>query len=127
MAGDENTSTTTGGQIATTVLVVEAAASLYAAFCPSWFTVRSPFFHEQDARKGNVQSIRQGYTAATLLAIPTGLASSFLVRSPLPFLGSVAIAAVMIGGYEYSIAHPATATKGTPPAWMSALNWSACR
>lgn len=114
-----------GGQIATTILVMEAGASLYAAFCPSWFTVRSPFFHDQAAREGNVRSIRQGYLAATALVLPTGLASSVLVGSMLPAIGSVLVAAVMIGGYEYSISHPATETKGAPPAWQQALRWGA--
>lgn len=116
-----------GGQIATTVLVVEAAASLYAAFCPSWFTTRSQFFHDQAAKEGNIQSIRQGYIAATLLAIPTGIASSFLVGSWLPAIGAALIAGVMIGGYEYSIYHPAQAVKGAPPAHMQALQWGAAK
>lgn len=114
-----------GGQVATTVLVVEAAASLYAAFCPSWFTVRSPFFSEQRAADGNKRSIRQGYTCATLLVIPTGIASSYLVGSWLPLFGAVVIGAVMVGGYEYSIAHPATQHEGNMPGWMSAWTWKA--
>jgi len=117
----------TGSKIATTVLVVEAAASIYAAFCPSWFTTRSPFFHEQSARAGNVQSIRQGWIAATALTIPTGIAASFLVNSWLPLFGSLVISGVMIGGYEYSIAHPATEVPANPPSWMYGMNWGAAK
>ena len=117
----------TGGKVATTILVIESAASIYAAFCPSWFTTRSPFFHEQGARAGNVQSIRQGWMAATALTIPTGFAASYLVDSWLPLIGSLIISAVMIGGYEYSIAHPAAEVESPPPAWMSALDWGAAK
>ena len=116
-----------GGQIATTILVMESAASIFAAFCPSWFTTRSPFFHEQSAREGNIQSIRQGWMTATLLTIPTGIAASFLVNSWLPTIGSVIISAVMIGGYEYSISHPAAAVEADPPAWMYGFNWGAAK
>jgi hypothetical protein len=116
-----------GGQIATTILVMESAASIFAAFCPSWFTTRSPFFHEQDAKAGNIQSIRQGCFVATLLVIPTGVAASFLVGSWLPAVGSVAISGVMIAGYEYSIANPATEVEQPEPGWLSALRWSAAK
>ena len=121
MAGDA------GGKVATTILVIESAASIYAAFCPSWFTTRSPFFHEQSARAGNIQSIRQGWIAATALTIPTGFAASFLVDSWLPLVGSVIISAVMIGGYEYSISHPATAVPEAPPSWTYGLAWGAAK
>lgn len=116
-----------GGSIATSVLVIEAGASLYAAFCPSWFTVRSPFFHEQKAREGNVQAIRQGELVATLLTVATGAASSVLVQSPLPLIGAVVVAAVMIGGYEYSMGHPATDVGRDGGSEYVALNWGSAK
>ena len=116
-----------GGKIATTILVIESAASIYAAFCPSWFTTRSPFFHEQSARAGNIQSIRQGWIAATALTIPTGIAASFLVDSWMPLFGSIIISAVMVGGYEYSISHPASAVPEPAPAWLTGLTWGAAK
>lgn len=127
LTGDNTPSTARGGQIATAILVVEAGAALMASFCPSWFTVRSPFFHEQEARQGNITSIRQGYTAAAVLTMATGWASSYMVRSPLPLIGAALITALEIGGYEYSITHPASAAKSAPPAYMSALAWPAAR
>jgi len=113
--------------VAMTILVMESAASIYAAFCPSWFTTRSPFFHDQGAREGNIQSIRQGWMAATALTIPTGIATSYLVHSWLPLFGAVAISLVMIGGYEYSISHPATAVPANPPSWVPGLAWGAAK
>lgn len=119
---------TTGGEIATSVLVIEAGASLYAAFCPSWFTVRSPFFHDQKANEGNRQAIRQGELVATILTLATGAASSLLVHSPLPLIGAAIVAGVMVGGYEYSMSHPATEAGGAHdgPEW-SALNWNSVK
>jgi hypothetical protein len=116
-----------GGQIATTILTVEAAASIFAAFCPSWFTVRSQFFHDQGAREGNIRAIRHGELAAVALTVPTGYAASLLVRSWLPLIGAVAISALMVAGYEYSIRHPAAEQEGPPPPWASALDWGAAK
>ena len=116
-----------GGQVATTILTVEAAASIYAAFCPSWFTVRSEFFHDQAGVAGNIRAIRHGELAATALTIPTGYAASVLVGSWLPLIGALAISALMIGGYEYSITHPATAMPADPPAWTTGLTWGAAK
>jgi len=116
-----------GGQIATTILTVEAAASIFAAFCPSWFTVRSPFFHDQGARAGNVRAIRHGEIAATALTIPTGYAASILVGSWLPLVGAAAISALMIGGYEFSIRNPASAQPASPPPWVQGLDWGAAK
>lgn len=103
----EQESVTSGGAIATTVLLVGTGAGNFAAFCPSWFTVRSPFFHEQKARAGNVQAIRQGETAAFILTVAEGWAASLLTRSALPLIGAVAVSAIMVAGYEYSMKHPA--------------------
>jgi hypothetical protein len=110
-----------GGEVATTVLVIGEGAALFAAFCPSWFTVRSPFFHEQDAREGNIRSIRQGETAATILTLGVGWAATAMVGSPWPLVGALVVSGVMIAGYEYSIAHPAADHQEAPPIepWRS--------
>lgn len=100
-------SSSSGGVVATTVLMMGVVAGNAAAFCPSWFTVRSPFFHEQKARAGNVQAIRQGEIAFTVLSVAEGWAISNLVGSPLPLLGSLVVSAIMVTGYEYSMKHPA--------------------
>jgi hypothetical protein len=118
---------TDGGQVAATILVLEASASLYAAFCPSWFTVRSEFFNDQKGREGNVKAIRQGELAATALTIPTGYATSILVGSWLPLVGAMLVSGLMVGGYEYSIRHPSVGTPTDPPGWMRAMDWGASK
>jgi len=90
------------------ILLIGMAAGVFAGFCPSWFTVASPFFHEQSAKDGNVKRIRWGEIAATLIVVATGWAVSNNTGRGAPLVASVAISAVFVGGYEYMIAHPAT-------------------
>lgn len=90
------------------ILLIGEASGVFAGFCPSWFTVSSPFFHEQGAKDGNVKRIRWGEVAASLIVIATGAAVSARSSSNLPLYASLGICAVFVGGYEYMIAHPAT-------------------
>ena len=89
-------------------LIVGEASGVFAGFCPSWFTVSSPFFHEQDAREGNIRRIRWGEAAATAIVMGTGLVLAEITGSPWPFWVSAGTCAVFIGGYEYMIHHPAS-------------------
>ena len=90
------------------ILIVGEAAGVFAGFCPSWFTVSSPFFHEQEAKPGNVRRIRWGEGAATIIVMGTGWAVSYRQVSNAPLFASAVICGVFIFGYEYMIAHPAT-------------------
>lgn len=90
------------------ILLIGEASGVFAGFCPSWFTVSSPFFHEQDAKEGNVKRIRWGEIAATLIVVATGLAVSTRTKGNMPFYASLMICAVFVGGYEYMIANPSS-------------------
>jgi hypothetical protein len=90
------------------ILLIGEASGVFAGFCPSWFTVSSPFFHDQDAKDGNVKRIRWGEVAATAIVTATGAAVSVRTKDPVPFWASLAICGVFVGGYEFMIAHPAT-------------------
>lgn len=110
-----------GGLVATSVLVIATAAGTYSSFLPSWFTISSTFFNEQGSRVGNVKRIRQGEIAATAFTIVEGAAASYLVGSPVPIVAAVAVGAIMVAGYEYALAHPASeetdyAQSSLPPA-----------
>lgn len=96
------------GTVDTTILLVGMASGVFAGFCPSWFTVASPFFHEQNARDGNVKRIRWGEIAATVIVVGVGYAVSNAQNNSMPFMASIAISLIFIGGYEYMIAHPST-------------------
>jgi hypothetical protein len=98
----------TKDDITVMILLVGEASGVFAGFCPSWFTVSSPFFHEQDAREGNIKRIRWGEAAATAIVVATGAAVSWRSKNPFGIMSSLIISGVFIGGYEYMIAHPAT-------------------
>lgn len=97
------------------ILLIGEASGVFAGFCPSWFTVSSPFFHEQGARAGNVKRIRWGEAAATAIVAATGAAVSARTKDPMPFFASLAICGIFIAGYEYMIAHPATGDGAASP------------
>ena len=100
------------------ILLIGEASGVYAGFCPSWFTVASPFFHQQEARAGNIRRIRWGEAAATAIVLATGAAVTASTRDPVPFWASAAIAAIFVAGYEYQIAHPSTDDESaTPTVW----------
>jgi len=90
------------------ILIIGEASGVFAGFCPSWFTVSSPFFHEQENKSGNVKRIRWGEVAATSIVMATGAAVSYRTKDKLPFYASALISAIFVGGYEYMIAHPAS-------------------
>lgn len=105
------------GRSVVLILLIGEASGVFAGFCPSWFTVASPFFHEQEAKTGNIKRIRWGEVAATLIVMSTGAAVSYQQRDPFPLFASALISAVFIAGYEYQIRHPSTedAEGPTPP------------
>jgi hypothetical protein len=88
------------------ILLIGEASGVFAGFCPSWFTVSSPFFHEQEAKENNIKRIRWGEIAATAIVIATGAAVSLRSSSNIAFWASVGISGIFVGGYEYMIAHP---------------------
>lgn len=90
------------------ILLIGMASGIFAGFCPSWFTVASPFFHEQNAKEGNVKRIRWGEAAASAIVIAMGWAVSHGTKRATPLLAAIGISAVFVGGYEYMIAHPSS-------------------
>lgn len=90
------------------ILLIGMASGVFAGFCPSWFTVASPFFHDQEAKDGNVKRIRWGEAAATAIVVATGLAVSRGTGRKAPLLAAIGISAIFVAGYEYMIAHPST-------------------
>lgn len=90
------------------ILLIGEASGVFAGFCPSWFTVSSPFFHEQEAKAGNVRRIRAGELAATAIVVGTGAAVSSRSNNNTALWASLGIAAIFTVGYEYCIAHPST-------------------
>jgi hypothetical protein len=99
------------------ILLIGEASGVFAGFCPSWFTVSSPFFHEQDAKAGNVKRIRWGEVAATAIVVATGAAVSVRTGTKMPLLASLGICGVFVAGYEYMIANPSTQDNAETSPW----------
>lgn len=93
------------------ILLIGEASGVFAGFCPSWFTVSSPFFHDQDCFEGNVKRIRWGEIAATAIVVATGAAVSYRSKNPLALWASVLISGIFVAGYEYMIANPSSADR----------------
>jgi hypothetical protein len=107
------------------ILLIGEASGVFAGFCPSWFTVASPFFHEQAAKEGNIKRIRAGEVAATAIVMGTGWAVSTGEVGPFALFASAAICAVFIAGYEYQIRNPSKTDGGDPLAPGSLVaSWS---
>ena len=102
-------------------LLVGEASGVFAGFCPSWFTVASPFFHEQEARAGNIKRIRWGEVAATTIVMATGVAISINEKDPAYVIASAVICGIFVAGYEYQIANPSS--KDADGAGTSASAW----
>jgi hypothetical protein len=96
------------------ILLIGEAAGVFAGFCPSWFTVASPFFHEQAAKDGNVKRIRAGEIAATAIVMGTGFAVATGEVGPFAIYASAAICIVFIAGYEYQIRNPSKPDDADP-------------
>lgn len=109
-------------------LIIGEASGVFAGFCPSWFTVSSPFFHDQEAKDGNIKRIRWGEAAATAIVMATGYAITTQTQSAVPFWVSAITCAIFIGGYEYMIAHPAkNDSGGIPPSAVISTHWTRSR
>ena len=108
------------------ILLVGEASGVFAGFCPSWFTVASPFFHEQAAKEGNVNRIRAGEVAATVIVMGTGWAVSRGPVGSFALWAAASICAVFVAGYEYQIAHPSKKPESLVPGvsvQASMLSW----
>lgn len=73
------------------------------------------FFHDQEAKPGNVKRIRAGEVAATAIVVGTGWAVSVRSTGNVALWASIIISALFVAGYEYQIAHPSKEDgKGAP-------------
>ena len=97
-----------GDKLALTVLMMGTVPNNFSAPLPSYFTISSPFFHEQGAHDGNVKRIWQGLAVGSSISLAEGFAVSILADSWLPLIGTAAMVAVLGSGYIYAMNNPAT-------------------
>lgn len=105
------------------ILLIGEASGTFAGFCPSWFTVASPFFHEQEAKDGNISRIRAGEIAASIIVIGTGWVVSHNQKTHFALIASILICLLFVIGYEYQIAHPSKDGKKDELKWLA--DWQA--
>ena len=105
------------------ILLVGEASGVFAGFCPSWFTVASPFFHEQAAKDGNVKRIRAGEVAATAIVMGTGWAVAQGEVGPFALWAAAGICLVFVAGYEYQIRNPSKPAEGTEAHEQIMASW----
>lgn len=101
------------------ILLIGEASGVFAGFCPSWFTVSSPFFHDQAAKEGNIKRIRWGEIAATGIVVGTGAAVSIRSNNNSALWASIFICLVFILGYEYMIANPSKGEGNSKHGFMT--------
>ena len=104
-------------RVTTVILLIGEASGVFAGFCPSWFTVASPFFHEQEAKDGNIKRIRAGEAAATAIVLATGWAVSTAMEDNVPLIASALICGTFVAGYEFQIANPSTSDGEKATIW----------
>lgn len=110
--------------MASTVLILGTGAGTFASFGPSWYTVRSPSFHEYGTKDGNIRALRQAELAGGIATMFQGIAASWLSGSWLPTVGAAVISGVMLAGYEYAIWHPVSHNKLNDDNGSKMAGWS---
>jgi hypothetical protein len=81
------------------------------------------FFHDQEAKAGNIKRIRAGEVAATAIVVGTGWAVSVRSTGNVALWASIAISVIFVTGYEYQIRNPSKQDTGTPAKAAPGLVW----
>lgn len=95
-----------GAVIAATVLTIGEVWASASALGPSVFTIRSPFFHEQKNKGGNIGSIRFAEAGVVVLGIMVGGAVSYMSHSPLPMIGAGIAIIGQVAAWEWAMRNP---------------------
>lgn len=93
-----------GEILALVLLTVGETGHAFSAFLPSHFTIRNWVLSGSNGQiDQNIANLRSGYVPATAFGVGLGAAISFLARSPLPLIASVAASGAMILLYEQAL------------------------
>jgi hypothetical protein len=86
--------------IGLTILTIAEVPNFFSGLLPSLFTIGT-FADEESAE--TEYWIRRGEINAAGLSLALGLGSSLISKSPLPFVGSIAMCAFLIYHYETAL------------------------
>jgi hypothetical protein len=86
--------------IALTILQMGAVPGLYSGVLPSLWTIAH--FSNQNLDETR-RWIRKGEVRASALALGTGLAASIVTGSPMPLLGTIVMAGLLVSFYEHAL------------------------
>lgn len=93
--------TMTAEQAALTVLTAFEVPNVFSGVLPSWFTIAT---FSDDPEKMN--ALRNAEIFATGISLGLGVAASVIADTWLPLFAVAAMAAILIGGYEYHMRNP---------------------
>lgn len=89
-----------GEAIGLTLLAIAEVPNFYSGLLPSLWTIGH--FSESENEEANYW-IRRGELMATGLTFAVGVATSVLTKSPLPFIGVIIMAGILLYLYEHAL------------------------
>lgn len=84
------------------ILSAGEVPNFLAGMLPSLFTIQSFSGGREEARK----SFRKGELVGGVMSLTVGLGASLACGDPLPFVVTAIALAVLVGMYEWAMAHP---------------------
>ena len=88
------------------ILSAGEVPNFLAGMLPSLFTIQSFSGGREEAR----QSFRKGELVGGVMSLTVGLGASLACGNALPFVATAVALGVLIGMYEWAMAHPYTKT-----------------
>jgi hypothetical protein len=89
-----------GEAIGLTLLAVAEVPNFYSGLLPSLWTIGH--FSETENEEANYW-IRRGEVMASALTLAVGIATSVLTKSPLPMVGVIVMAGILLYLYEHAL------------------------
>lgn len=92
-----------GPQLGLAILAAAEVPNFLAGMMPSLMTIRT-FADDPE----QIRALRRGELVGSALALGVGLGASLIANSPVPFIASAAVLAVLLYEYEKAMREPIT-------------------
>lgn len=93
----------TGAQLGLAILSAAEVPNFLAGMMPSLMTIRT-FADDPE----QLRALRRGEVVGSALSLAVGLGASLIAGSPIPFIASAAVLAVLLYEYEKAMREPIT-------------------